>query len=130
VTDGEKEAMATVYESISGVRPDKEWIDKTISNVTGGDIDAWELVASKGGQAPYSERLLIMRACLLVMISDGKIAKAKEKMFMKIADALSLTNQDMDEVYSKIDEYLTLNQRISKDICSILEQLVENLGEN
>ena len=104
VSDEEKELISAIYERVLGSPPDNEQLNKTISNINESGTDAWELIASKGGQIPYSQRLLIIKSCYLVMGADGEISEDEIGMLKQIAEGLSLNEQDVNNAVAELSD--------------------------
>ena len=88
--ESEIETIGQIYDQIAGSPPPDGQVREMLAAVgTGGDSPQ-DVVASLGLQAGPESRLLIGRACYLVMSAGGTVEPAEERMFDLILKTLEV----------------------------------------
>lgn len=96
VTDTELTTMASILNRLVGQTISLDQIKRVVATVGHGIGDVSEFVGSKGTQTSLEGRVLIAKACFLVMNADGDASKKEERVFKEIVSGLALPSDTLE----------------------------------
>lgn len=104
IAEDEKEAMAQICEQLSGQRPTNEQIGSIIASANGLTRDQWESVLAHARDLPKENRVMVVKASILISASDGDLDDKEVEMIAHIAGLVGLSQSDVDGVVRSMAE--------------------------
>ena len=104
IDDSEIETMREVYGRITGTTVEREVILKLIESAKGESATAEQIAADFGTRLNADGQELVMKAILLIALSDGDFAQEEQDMANAIGKALGMSSAHMKGIFAELTE--------------------------
>jgi len=104
IDDNEIETMRDVYGRITGTNVEREVILKLIESAKSEQASAEKIAADFGTRLNADGQELVMKAILLIALSDGDFAQEEKDMANAIGKALGMSNAHMKGILAELTE--------------------------
>lgn len=104
IDDSEIATMQDVYGRITGTTVEREVITKLIESANSEPATAQQIAADFGTRLNADGQELVMKAVLLIALSDGDFAQEEKDMANAIGKALGMSNAHMKGIFAEVSE--------------------------
>ena len=104
IDDNEIETMRDVYGRITGAIVEREVILKLIESARDEPASAESIASDFGTRLNSEGQELVMKAILLIALSDGDFAKEEQDMANSIGKALGMSSAHMKGIFAELTE--------------------------
>lgn len=104
IDDNEIETMREVYGRITGTTVEREVIQKLIESAKSEPMSAEQIAKDFGTRLNPDGQELVMKAILLIALSDGDFAEEEQELANNIGKALGMSNAHMKGIFAEVLE--------------------------
>ena len=102
IDDNEIETMRDIYGRITGATVEREVIVKLIESAQAESASAEQIASDFGTRLNPDGQELVMKAVLLIALSDGDFAQEEQDLANGIGKALGMSNAHMKGIFAEI----------------------------
>jgi tellurite resistance protein len=104
VEDSEVESISSIYEQIFGGVPEKDWIRENTEQMLKDDFDIYKAISDERSVINSDLVPLVFKASYFVAASDGSIDESESEILMKIANALGMSDAEVQGALSELQQ--------------------------
>jgi len=104
IEDSEVDSIATIYEQIFGATLEENWIRENAEQMLKDDFDIYEAISDEKDIIDPNIIPLVFQASYFVAAADGTIDDNESKILMKIANALGMSDTDIQNNLSELQQ--------------------------